>query len=75
VVSGLVGAFSPGAFARPKFAEDLVKKFLQRILLPVEVLRFRSRAKRIPLDWVQTIEVLPRQHIIVFQKRPFNLSY
>jgi SAM-dependent methyltransferase len=24
----------------------------------------------LPLDWVQTIEVLPRQHIIVFKKRP-----
>jgi SAM-dependent methyltransferase len=24
----------------------------------------------LPLDWVQTIEVLPRQHIIVFSKRP-----
>jgi hypothetical protein len=24
----------------------------------------------LPLDWLQTIEVLPRQHIIVFRKRP-----
>jgi hypothetical protein len=24
----------------------------------------------LPLDWVQTIEVLPRQHIMVFKKRP-----
>jgi SAM-dependent methyltransferase len=24
-----------------------------------------------PLDWVQTIEVLPRQHIIIFRKRSF----
>jgi ubiquinone/menaquinone biosynthesis C-methylase UbiE len=23
----------------------------------------------LPLDWVQTIEVLPRQHIIIFRKR------
>jgi SAM-dependent methyltransferase len=24
----------------------------------------------LPLDWVQTSEVLPRQHIIIFRKRP-----
>jgi SAM-dependent methyltransferase len=24
----------------------------------------------LPLDWVKTIEVLPRQHIIIFRKRP-----
>jgi hypothetical protein len=23
----------------------------------------------LPLDWVQTIEVLPRQHIIIFRRR------
>jgi SAM-dependent methyltransferase len=27
----------------------------------------------LPLDWVQTIERLPRQHIIVFKKRPMGL--
>ena len=27
----------------------------------------------LPLDWVQTIERLPRQHIIVFRKRPMGL--
>ena len=28
----------------------------------------------LPLDWVQTIEALPRQHIIVFRKRPAATS-
>ena len=37
MVPGLRGAFPPGAFARPKFAEDLIEKFLQRILLALEV--------------------------------------
>jgi SAM-dependent methyltransferase len=38
-------------------------------------LQVKREMSALPLDWVQTIEVLPRQHIIVFRKRPLNLSY
>ena len=30
----------------------------------------RKEMSVLPLDWVQTIEVLPRQHILVFRIRP-----
>jgi ubiquinone/menaquinone biosynthesis C-methylase UbiE len=30
----------------------------------------RTEIKAVPLDWVETSEVLPRQHIIVFKKKP-----
>lgn len=38
-------------------------------------LQVKTEMSALPLDWVPTIEVLPRQHIIVFRKRPLNLSY
>jgi SAM-dependent methyltransferase len=33
-------------------------------------LQVKTEMSALPLDWVQTIEVLPRQHIIIFRKRP-----
>jgi len=32
-------------------------------------LQVKREMSAVPLDWVQTIEVLPRQHIIIFRKR------
>jgi SAM-dependent methyltransferase len=33
-------------------------------------LQVKREMSALPLDWVQTIEVLPRQHVIIFRKRP-----
>ena len=37
-------------------------------------LQVKKEMSVLPLDWVQTLEVLPRQHIIVFRKRPLKVS-
>jgi SAM-dependent methyltransferase len=37
-------------------------------------LQVKKEMSALPLDWVQTIEVLPRQHIIIFRKRPPRTS-
>jgi ubiquinone/menaquinone biosynthesis C-methylase UbiE len=37
------------------------------------VVQVKREMSALPLDWVQTIERLPRQHIIAFRKRPMGL--
>ncbi len=41
-----------------------------KILHKMTEAQVRKEMAVLPLDWVQTSEVLPRQHIIVFRKRP-----
>jgi SAM-dependent methyltransferase len=40
-----------------------------KLLHKMTEMQVKTEMSVLPLDWVQTIEVLPRQHIIIFRKR------
>ena len=40
-----------------------------KLLHKMSVAQVRKEAAALPLQWVETIETLPRQHVIIFQKR------
>jgi 16S rRNA C1402 N4-methylase RsmH len=70
MVEAMVSALKPGGrLVLVEFRAEDPKVPIKRVHKMSEA-QVRKEMAAHPLDWIETISILPRQHIVVFRKKP-----